>query len=883
MILRCCLLVIGLLALGYQASAQTLDPYRRINDPLAIADLGGADSGSNLVAFKTGTDTLEASDTGSGIIRSLWAVYSNGADPNTDTMELWVDDSLLVHGSVRDFFTLPHGLISAPFDTASSGAEVCEVQIPFRRNFRWTHHGEWHWSCAIWQHVDTSRTALPRLGSPELAADHLTATAKYGSSNRYKRISPTNFNLHVSPGDTAVVVNLSGPAYLEQIHLSVPAAKATLLDHLWINIYWDYSPSSSVSMLLSDLFGVSSGGKDIHSMFISVDTAAGSYNLTFPMPFKVNARIAVVNLSENPIDLSGAITHQDTAWCSSWGYLGAQFHVTPEIAYHIMQPVLHAKGKGRFVGALLDVPYPHAWPSYLEGDAYVVVDSLPYDFPGISTHYDGIEDYSNSGWYFFTPMDTLLSMVPFSLPFRGCPQWPTTVYRFHVNAPYNFSRSIDVDFGHGFYDDFTTTYRTVGFYYQQWTPFYPSSDTITAGNIWTITGSGFAPDTSIAAVLDSDTIYQGKAESDGRIAFKLVVPASWTIGDHTLAVNGILKPERITVLSLPKLLYIQDSAGRMFGESDSIQLRAYGFKSGEQLTLLLGDSVFKQTPHVVADSDGVVRLITHLPWVPQGRHSVKLLRSTGSSVISDSSLFVTRTINYEFEGLPQVEGNENSGYSYISIYGKHWSQGAIQFCYGNHELGRTVAFNFVVPYADTFSTEVFSTIGNRYGIYRTFIDSTDLGSHDWYLNMPWGIVFPDSTLLPNTYLTAGLHTIRFVSEGWDDSAVENSIAPDHFTLTPISRFGGYFQSVLPSVPTEEISIFPNPLDKESLSIAGLPDSLDRIPITVFDDLGSPVHRGILLSTSGPRTLTIPPLINGRYWIAIEMPAQTRLLPLVLLR
>src|ERR1035437_9017174 len=170
MITRYFLLVIVLLAFERDAFAQTLDPYRRINDPFAIADLGGPDSGGNLVAFKANGDTLQASDSGAGIIRSLWAVYSGGSDPDNDTMELWVDDSLLIHGSARDFFTLPHGLMQAPFDTASSGAQVCEVQIPFHKNFRWTDRAGWHWSCAVWQRIDTKKTPLPRLGSLELAA-----------------------------------------------------------------------------------------------------------------------------------------------------------------------------------------------------------------------------------------------------------------------------------------------------------------------------------------------------------------------------------------------------------------------------------------------------------------------------------------------------------------------------------------------------------------------------------------------------------------------------------------------------------------------------------------------------------------------------------------
>ncbi|MDP4199983.1 MAG: DUF2961 domain-containing protein [Bacteroidota bacterium] len=886
-------LVVALMSFAaFDVNAQTLDPYRRINEPLAIADLGGPDSGSilrTLVGRYDGPKDLDgyvilAGDTGAGILRHLWAVYPNGIIPPRTRMKLWVDDSVLIEGTTTEFFTSLHGLIGPPFDTASAGAEVLETQIPYRHNFRWTHDGEWPIRNAEWQHIDANQ--LPRLGSNEFDGYLKAADANYWRSNPWPSGRSVSFLTKVAAGDTLILANLRGPGYIQNIHFHFDALDTALLQRLRFSIHWDNCPAPSVDLPLADLFGIALGAHPVHAFRILVDSANGTLDLSFPMPFKVNALISITNGNSTSVQLDGNIAYRDTIWNSSLGYFSTQYHVTTDIPYTVFHPLLHTKGTGRYVGAIFNFPNAHlASPNFMEGDGYLMVDSLPYDVRGASLHYTGTEDYCDGGWYY---LDTSQAQPPipppsFSYPFRGCPNWCYTMYRFHINAPYNYAKSMDIDFGHGFREDYTQTYRTTAFYYQRWTPFYDSNDTITAGNQWTITGAGFTPDTALVLMLDADTIYRGKSQADGSILIRLMVPSNWRISDHTLSLNGIVKPEPITVLGAPKLFYIQDTAGRVFGERDSIELRAYGFLSHERLSLLLGDTLFQQMPSIMADSDGVVRLKTHLPWVPQGRYSVRMLRATGASVIADSTLFVTRTLNFEFEMLPVIEGKDEATYSYISLSGKHWSQGTIEFCYSYHERGKVFAFQFAVPFADTFSTTVFSTIGDRYGIYRTYIDSTDLGSHDWFLDVPWGTIYRDSTILPNIYLAAGTHTIRFVNEGWDDSAVESSFGPDNFTLRPLSGSADYFQGVAPLTASESLAIFPNPLDQLSLSVAGLPDALGSVPAVLYNAIGQEVLRTILLSGPRQRTFTVPQLPNGSYRLAIELPSGRSVIPLALQR
>ncbi len=866
------------------AQAQYFDPYRWINDPLAIADLGGADSAPIMRAFRLDNEygpldtdgyAIMASDTGAGIIRHLWATFSDGVAPDSARLRLYVDDSLLIDAKGEDFFRLAHGLIRSPFDTAIAGGFDCETQIPYKHSFRWENEYCWLIRNAEWQRIDTTKAPLASLNSDTLVAQQTRAEANYWKTDPWKTGTDVPFSGTIGARDTMVLAALSGPAYIEDLHFAFTSLDTAILHNLWLECYWDRSPSPSIDVPLSDFFGIAMGVRSIRSFRFLVDSAHSTLDCYFPMPFRSNAKLLMINRNSSPAAWTGAVRYEPTPWNRHFGYFGTQFHVTPEIAVGRLHPLLHAKGSGRYIGANFNYPDSKFFtPVFMEGDGYMMVDSMPVS-PNVnawpSIEYSGTEDYCNSGWYFSNDS-------AFSLPFGGCPiRWPT-MYRFHIDDPYNYSSSIDIDWGHGFFNDYTTTYRTTAFYYTSWIPFYPSSDTIIAGNTWTITGAGYAPDTSITALLDADTIYRGQAEADGSIGFKLLVPTSWPVGDHTLSINGLEKPERITVLAAPKLLYVQDTANRHFSERDSIELRGYGFNPGELLTVMLGDTIFPAPSTIVTDTDGVFRTKIFLPWVPEGYYHVYAKRLSGMIVTSDSSLFVTRTLNYEFEDLPMTGG---AFYSYVS---PQWSQGAIAFCNGNWKRGSEFDFTFQVPFADSFAATVFGVSSDRYGIYRTYIDGTDMGVYDWFRNQPWDVLTRDSSNLSPIWLDKGQHLIRFVNEGWDSGAVEYSVAPDNLHLRPLSSSSGSVLDVTPTIPAKmPLVAFPDPLDQLVLSISGIPDSAATIPAILYNELGKRVLQTFLLPESGVRTLYIPSLPNGSYWLSLQFSSGRQVIPFQLHR
>ncbi|HEY3875992.1 MAG TPA: DUF2961 domain-containing protein, partial [Candidatus Kapabacteria bacterium] len=812
-----------------------------------------------------------ASDTGSGILRHLFVVYVGGLIPPESKMRLWIDDSPVIDDFVSNFFLAPHGLIHSPFDTASSGAEVFECQIPYRHSFRWTQQGDWCWHEAEYQRIDSA--ALPDLTAFE--ADQASADTNYWKRFPWNATKSIVFAPTLHPGATQVLADIAGPAFIHQIHFHFKTLDTAILCHLWFSIHWDNCPTPSVSVPLSDLFGITLGAQNIQSYGIIVDSGAGTMDLTFPMPFKVHGQIFLTNETSSDVAFTGFVFFRDTILNPDWGYFATQYHYKPEIAYHILHPVLHVKGSGRYIGVIFNYSDSRFYdPVFMEGDGYLNVDSLSYDRGTYSVHYSGTEDYCDGGWYFDTSNVTPPVPWPaFTLPFRGSPHWPVSMYRFHINAPFNYARSMDVDWGHGFNDDYTTTYRSVAFYYTKWTPFYPSSDTIIADNVWTITGYGYPPGSPINIALDRTTIFTGVATTDGSFSVRLTVSNAWPVGNHLLSINGVDKPEWITILSNPVLLYLADSINPIYGEGDSISIRAYGFHSNESLSLFLGDTPFYFSPHVIADSDGVVRIKSFLPWVPEGIYRLMLARSDGSKVLSDSVLFIDRTLDYEFELLSSTGPTYGPpSYNYYSDTVWRVSQGAFAFCYGNWTPGSTFTFQFTVPFADTFAPTLFALKGDRYAIYTISIDGTEEGTHDWFLSQ--GDPLRDSEGLAPIYLTAGVHTITCFNSGHDDSTREYSFGPDNVTLRPLSP-NSRPDAVPVAAPQVPISIFPNPLNESMLFLQGLSDSLREVSVRIYNEMGEEVIGTVIPISSGGGWINASDLANGSYWVVLELPTGTK--------
>ena len=306
----------------------------------------------------------------------------------------------------------------------------------------------------------------------------------------------------VPAGETAVMADIQGSGSIKHIWLTTRCYAPQYLRKLVLEMYWDGEEHPSVRTPLGDFFGIGHATcKHYVSLPLSMVTGdrrgpkgpfAAAMNCYFPMPFGEGARLQIINESEAPIEnlfyyidyeLTDDPPPPDTgrfhaaynqeAPCtkvehptdlkdpSPWELPGT--NLTGDDNYVI----LDAEGTGHFVGCVLNIDNHNAsnqqftWPG--EGDDMIFIDGEPWP---PSLHGTGTEDYFNAAWGF--------PSGEYAGPYHGVslgssPQehfglW--SLYRFHIEDPIRFTKSIRATIEHGHANDQANDYSSVAFWYQ---------------------------------------------------------------------------------------------------------------------------------------------------------------------------------------------------------------------------------------------------------------------------------------------------------------------------------------------------------------------------------------------------------------------------------
>jgi hypothetical protein len=220
--------------------------------------------------------------------------------------------------------------------------------------------------------------------------------------------------------------------------------KPEVLRSLIIEIYWDDDEKPAVYAPVGDFFchAVCEQPKPFeNALFASPE--GRSFNCYVPMPFKKQARIMVVNNSEQEIpqfyyciEITSGDHHDEdmlyfhTVWRrENRTALGRDFEILPLI-----------RGSGRFLGTNIHIntgeEYLDTW--FGEGEVKVYLDG-DTRYPTLSG--TGIEDYIGSAW----------GQKEFSGPYFGCTLldqpdhfWRTAFYRLHIPDPVWFNEDCRV-------------------------------------------------------------------------------------------------------------------------------------------------------------------------------------------------------------------------------------------------------------------------------------------------------------------------------------------------------------------------------------------------------------------------------------------------------
>lgn len=286
----------------------------------------------------------------------------------------------------------------------------------------------------------------------------------------------------IEPGATLTLLDTDGPGTISHIWFTIATTENYHLKKIVLRIYWDGEATPSVETPVGDFFGLGLGVYNSwQSQMLSVgnDKAMNSY---FPMPYGRHARITVTNEGKQPVgDFYYNIDYRTYARPLAAGtlYFHAQYRQAqpnrgvandwlrnqdtsknPNLTGENNYVWMEAQGHGQFVGVTMSVlQNQDLW--WGEGDDMFFIDGEKS--PSIAG--TGAEDYFLGAWDF--------GGHAFSYPLYGAPivgdelaGSRSSVYRFHLDSPIPFSKSIKATIEHGHANYRSDNYYSVAYWYQ---------------------------------------------------------------------------------------------------------------------------------------------------------------------------------------------------------------------------------------------------------------------------------------------------------------------------------------------------------------------------------------------------------------------------------
>jgi hypothetical protein len=277
----------------------------------------------------------------------------------------------------------------------------------------------------------------------------------------------------MAAGETLTLLDESGPGEISHMWITIASDEQYHLKKMVLRMYWDCETTPSVEAPVGDFFGLGLGDYFLYQsipLSVGADKALNSF---FPMPFQKHARITLTNEGHERVDALywnidmrayAAPLPADTL------YFHAQYRQTaPNKAIQNAKINLdgannyvwmEATGRGHFAGVTMSV-LENADGWWGEGDDMFFVDGekLP------SINGTGSEDYFLGAWDFGGKE---FSYGLFGAPVVGAERqgarW--SVYRFHLDSPIPFTKSLRATIEHGTANDRGDNFYSVAYWYQ---------------------------------------------------------------------------------------------------------------------------------------------------------------------------------------------------------------------------------------------------------------------------------------------------------------------------------------------------------------------------------------------------------------------------------
>jgi len=315
-----------------------------------------------------------------------------------------------------------------------------------------------------WTRQASSFGRDPERGSTWCGFRHLEA--------RIKRIL-------LAPGETHIMASLPGSGMITRINMTTLLPfNAHALRNLVLRFYWDGETSPSVESPFGDFFGAPFGGYQPYAS-TPMSLTARAFNCLWLMPYADGAKLEITNEGDSVVEpFFYNITYLETKEAPP---SALRFHALWKrenpTRRGVPYTILNAEGSGHYVGCHLnlqnrewwlrppvkDIPFPRGFGlGMMEGWETIYRDGEAKP----SVLGTGTEDYFNGAWYYLSKGGR------FAAPYHGCIvrdllRSRIAAYRFDMAAPVSFSHSLQVNIGHGFYNELACDYSSTAYWYQE--------------------------------------------------------------------------------------------------------------------------------------------------------------------------------------------------------------------------------------------------------------------------------------------------------------------------------------------------------------------------------------------------------------------------------
>ena len=298
-----------------------------------------------------------------------------------------------------------------------------------------------------------------------------------------------------APTEKKVIAEIQGAGCVKHIWMTMWHPEEAYARKVVLRAWWDGELQPSIECPIGDFFGIGHGiVKNFWSLPLQMSPQDGrAFNCWFPMPFSNAARFEIENESASAMNLYFYVDYEryphleegyarfHAQWrrenpTTGFGDDSRRFAENPDYMWEMWNipnldgrdnyVILEAEGKGQYVGCHLDIDCfargKNDW--YGEGDDMIFVDGEPWP-PRL--HGTGTEDYFNTA---FGPS------TEFCTPYQGITvnsgdkDWPwrgkNSLYRYHIEDPIYFEKSIRVTIEHGHANKLTNDYSSTAYWYQ---------------------------------------------------------------------------------------------------------------------------------------------------------------------------------------------------------------------------------------------------------------------------------------------------------------------------------------------------------------------------------------------------------------------------------